>query len=115
MKFEVKVKVEVDREMILCMLIGAFEGGSTYWMEDFCLVETKRVNAVDFYDSALDKGVWIKDIDGKRLKLNRRRVQKGLKTFALTRHFSDMMDEMDDCETADAFLQHCLYGEMVYG
>lgn len=59
-------------------------------------------------------------VDGKGLShvLDRAAIEKGLKLFfspAYSRHSCNWLNEEDDAETADVFLQLCLFGEIVYG
>ena len=55
----------------------------------------------------------------RRLDLNA--VKRGLSAMASgydgipLRHFSAILNENDDAETADVFLQCCLFGKIVYG
>jgi hypothetical protein len=53
----------------------------------------------------------------KRLRLDRESIQKGLTILAekYPWHFTNILNEDDDAETADVFVQCCLFGEIVYG
>jgi hypothetical protein len=53
----------------------------------------------------------------KREYLTREKIGKGLQTMAdkYPEHFSAILTEEEDGETADVFLQCCLFGEIVYG
>jgi hypothetical protein len=31
------------------------------------------------------------------------------------RHFADLVNENDDADTGDAFVQCCVFGEVIYG
>ncbi len=53
--------------------------------------------------------------------LTREKIIKGMSTFASLKmgegghHFPNFLAENDDAETADVFVQCCLFGEIVYG
>ena len=51
----------------------------------------------------------------KRLDLNA--IKKGLQIMAekYPRHMGDFLNENDDADTGDVFLQCCLFGEAIYG
>lgn len=44
-------------------------------------------------------------------------IVQGLKVMAskFPRHFGDVLDENDDAETADIFVQCCLFGDVIFG
>lgn len=55
--------------------------------------------------------------DPKRYTLDMAAIERGLAVMAekYPKHFADFVAENDDAETADVFLQCCLFGEIVYG
>jgi len=64
----------------------------------------------------------ISDIEGdlneppwKRLDLDA--IKKGLQIIAekYPRHMGDFLNENDDADTGDVFLQCCLFGDAIYG
>jgi hypothetical protein len=52
-----------------------------------------------------------------RWTLNREKIQRGLTLLAkeYPRHFANFMSEDEDADTADAFFQLAVLGEIVYG
>ena len=48
---------------------------------------------------------------------NLEKIRKGLRVMAekYPRHFHNFLEENDDAETGDVFIQCCLFGEIVYG
>jgi hypothetical protein len=52
-----------------------------------------------------------------RFWLGKSEIEKGLSLMAeaYSKHFSDFIEENDDADTADTFLQLCLFGEVVFG
>ena len=120
--FEATVTKQIEDERIGDLLTGAFEGGSNYWYSI-----TEYINPtnekVEFKCSELpllkDCGVMIGDLedeDAKPILLNREALVKGLKVLEekYVWHLNNFLDESDDAETSDAFLQCCLFGEIVY-
>jgi len=54
----------------------------------------------------------------KEYDLNSSTLRNGLQRLAnhqQQRHWNNLINENDDAETADVFLQLCLFGEIVYG
>jgi len=59
----------------------------------------------------------IEDDDGAEYRLDLEAIRKGLRVMAdkFPKHFGDVLDENDDAETGDVFLQCCLFGDVIYG
>lgn len=121
--------INVDPQRVQDMIIGAFEGGSNYWLGNGRVELVQPAYAdmppagVVWYGNELrnvfaepDFKVTIQH-DGEELVLDQSAITKGLLTMATRygRHFSDLISENDDADTADVFLQCCLFGELVYG
>jgi hypothetical protein len=122
-EFEVTTTVKFSDERIEDLLCGALEGGSNYWYNI-----TGEVNPTNFkYPHPHLKlpmtegcGLLIGDVEDAEIEpklLNRESLAKGLKTMAekYSHHFKNFMEENDDADTSDVFLQCCLFGEIVYG
>lgn len=111
------VKTSISVERIEDMLCGAFEGGSNYWAR--LIVEGDDVKKEDAYFGWLEQGILkVEDPeDEKTYPLDIESIKKGLKVMAekFTRHFNDFVNENDDAETADVFLQCCVFGDVIYG
>lgn len=123
---KVGVKKEFTDKQLSDLLCCAFEGGVNYW----CRIEEYRMPEgepgwEDVYLPA--KHTWVplmeggemylREEDGERLVLNRRRIRMGLKKMAekSPRHFWDFANESCDAETGDVFVQFCVYGRIVWG
>lgn len=134
------VETKISDDRIRSLLCSAFEGGSNYWYmhegeklapgltyQDFRtggkmqfaeywhpwqlipLVDGCSLILSDKEeDDGPNKQTWI---------LDRAAIDRGLQTLAAKypHHFADILDENDDANTGDAFLQCCLFGELVYG
>ena len=126
--FKIAVSVEtVTANRLSDLLTGALEGGSNYWyvIENEILAE--GINRKDFAfphieipfteGCALIIGENEQDpsLCGKRLDWDS--MQKGLQIMydKYNRHYLDFINENDDAETADVFLQCCLFGEIIFG
>ena len=112
----VKVKVEhtFNKDAIESLLVGAFEGGSNYWIRWVKPVQ----EGVDFYDAPFGYGVRVRADDETHSRLlNMTAIEKGLQLMADTqpRHMADLLNQNDDATTSDVFLQLCLFGYLVYG
>ncbi len=122
----VPTKVSVER--IKDLLTSAFEGGSNYWIE-----RAKRTgkaidrNQAPFLSDApvvKDGGLQIKDYEnggGKSpdgwYSIDSKTLAEGLVVMAqkYPKACADFINENDDAETADIFLQCVCFGETIYG
>lgn len=126
-----EAKIQVPYEKIANAIIGAIEGGSTYWMQDFLMEETGaplpegsiwyaeprfyqygfKIKA-NYDDPDLGEG----NAKGSRV-LTMTDFEKGIQIMAekYPRHFSDLMNETDDAITHDVLMQCIVLGELVYG
>lgn len=117
------IKVTVPVERIRDSLICAFEGGSNYWYShlqvDRDVAELGEPGCHRFHIIPTVKGgsISLRDDAGVKHTLNLAKIEKGLKTLAekFPRHFADLLSEDEDADTGDAFLQCCLFGDVIYG
>lgn len=122
------ISVPVTLDRVRDMLIGAFEGGSHYW----CSIEECVAPVVGdvpwpgeresfpHADYPLREGgaVGIVDNeDGGTYRIDREACERGLRIMAekYWDHFSDLVHETDDANTADVFLQCAALGDVIYG
>ncbi len=133
----VKTTVEITLRRIRDLLCSAFEGGSNSWcrIKDRVLAEGVfigdfrkggRFNDPDDYWHPnqiipTHPGCALiidapEDDDGKEYRLDMPALRKGLQVLAdkYPHHFAAILDESDDADTGDAYLQVCLFGECVY-
>lgn len=111
------------------LLCCALEGGSNYWYQivKFIEPETLACRAHDKeifrhldYPVNVGGALIFQDNEGdpkNRYRLDLRSIEKGLKSMANNspEHFASFIAENEDADTGDVFLQHCLFGEVVYG
>ena len=124
MSFIVKVTKAFSNNTIYDLLVTAREGGSNYWMDSYkCEKPKQDFTPVDgevykFADYPIHGGrVIIKHDDGESSILTRATIERGLKVMAneYPKHMDDILNENYDADTADVFLQCCVFGEVVYG
>lgn len=123
-----KVTTLLTDEKIAGLLCSGMDtGGINYWAE----VQSKRkprgkmTVGEDWqryplysYPVTPTGSVTIKDIEtGKEYVLNRKSIQRGLTVMQekYPRHFGNFLNEDDDAETGDVFIQCCLLGDVLYG
>lgn len=122
----VSLAFDIPLEKIHDLLKEALEGGSRYWCEVDSLVKptalwtdkpsTKKLD----YPLSPDGAIIIVPSDEeepKKYRLDLNTIKSGLAIMAQKhpRCFSDFLTNDYDPSTADAFLQCCLFGELVYG
>jgi hypothetical protein len=118
-KFEVTTVVPISEKRLMDLMCAAWEGGSNYWAS--CVAHNREqvgcqwVFEVPFHPEG---EVTIQDIeDGDTFVLNLQKIQAGLQAFAkqYPRHFMNFLDENEDAETGDVFLQCCVFGRVELG
>ena len=121
-----QVTTTVTAQQVADLIVGAIEGGSTYWCSEYNILKTPAEvvpNGVVVYSHpefwAGDFEIEFKDgeDDDKSHTITPEVLKKGIQVMAekAPRHFRDWMQENDDAETSDVFLQCILFGEIVYG
>lgn len=124
---QITTLVPVKMRRVYSLLVGAFEGGSGYWMEDWGiskLPEGYAKSDIEFAHAEVPLlpggALWIEaevlDVP-ERLTLDIKACNRGLLLMATLypRHWNDFITEGDDADTADVFLQLATMGDVVYG
>ena len=120
-KFTVPESVNVER--VKGLLCSAFEGGSNYWYTD--------LNVHQWPDGVSSREAWHMEVpvveggvlslvdkyEGDEHLLDLAKITKGLAIMRekYPRHWSNFATENDDAETADVFLQCCVFDDIIYG
>ena len=131
---EIKTTNLVTNQRILDMLVTAFEGGSNYWIEEVISNPPAGTKYEDFKqggEHAPDEYypayqilplvggsiTIIDNEDGTKYCLNSTAIADGLQLMATKypRHWDNFINENDDAETADVFLQCATMGDVVFG
>lgn len=125
-------EITVPLERITNCLIGAFEGGSTYWLRGVEYTTTppgEYENPMYSDDHFWNDGGRAKisydnpeagesdDGDQVEKEIGLPELKAGLAVMAAKhpRHFGDLVAENDDADTHDVFIQCALMGDVVYG
>jgi len=128
-KMSFTVKTEISNQRIQDLLCCALEGGSNYWcrQHSFRYPEGKGKDDYTYrhLEVALDGGIQLLvedcDVFGEVAithELTREVIQAGLELFSKFEpksHFDNFINENEDAETGDVFLQLCLFNEIRYG
>lgn len=127
MSYKIKTEVEVSKKRLSDLVCTAFEGGVGYWCCIEKYVEPKEITfrsdderIYRHIDYPLNPGggMIVSVVESELLyDVNEPVLVKGLETMALKypRHFADFLNENEDGNTADVFLQCALFGEITYG
>ena len=138
-QIEITRKITITDDQISALLCCAFEGGSGYWCRIDKTVLTDDLKVSDFGEGGkmqkpgnywhwsqlvplvpgchLVLGPYANEYDDDdHWILDRESLVIGLKVMAekYTRHFDNFINENEDAETCDVYLQCCLFGEVVY-
>lgn len=127
----VEVKLAVPISRVQDLLCCGMEGGIGYWATIVGYKEPKsivhRTDDEQIYkhlDYPVNEGgaVIIEDEEGgKTYELDLEKIQNGLRAMAGLKpgegagHFTNFIEQNEDAETGDVFVQCCLFGEIVYG
>lgn len=131
----IKVQVDLDFAQVTTLLVGAFEGGSNYWIdhkewgsrlrqlheESPYAKESIGSCYSDLMAWAAERGkqfeVLVEDNDGAKRFITPESLAHGAIVMArdYPRHYRALALENDDAETSDVYLQCVLFGEVVYG
>ena len=122
--------VKITNHQIASLLCTAFEGGSGYWARaelaytpteaemndaetygDWAGYAFYMVNHPDFKFTLTD----LEEDESYTITLDS--LKKGLKVMAkkYTRHFDNFINENDDANTGDVFLQCAVFKKVIYG
>lgn len=140
---QIQILIDVPLERVRDLLCNAFEGGVGYWcrimkyeypegktaksyvyrhcevVPDGGVMYLRDCSDDDYGDSENVDAEWEKlpESEKEEWTLTHSKLIKGLQTMATKypHHFNNFIKDNDDAETADVFVQCCLFGEIVYG
>ena len=141
---KIKTEVEIPNDIIVALVITAFEGGSNYWAPNVEFNGTRDGYDANPWYSAEKYTNYLAQADGlstdvservlwfilfededesgvmedmKKHNIGRVQIEKGLNLMAANAswHFNNIVNDNWDAETADVFLQYVVLGEIVYG
>lgn len=116
----INVPTTITSQRIADLVVTAFEGGSNHWIEK---VERIAGAASDqpwyadplLYDGVFHIRVWA---DGSPYELTVENAKRGFVLLAQqfeSTHWADFMEENEDADTADVWLQLSVFGDIIYG
>ena len=122
--FKVQPTVEITYDQVSNLVVCALEGGSNYWCR-FIKKESGSdpANAkLSYCECPLQPDGWLlledmeEDGKAKRYTLDLPKIKKGLQRMAekYPSHWANLVQENEDANTGDLFLQLCLFGDLVY-
>lgn len=127
----VTTETEIPLQRIADLLCCAFEGGSNYWATikkkrepqafSFRYLADISDTPTSYTDYPLNRGGFlvVGDIEGDMEDglLDMGTIRHGLQVMAnqYPRHWNDFINDNEDADTGDVFLQCCLWGEVVLG
>ncbi len=126
-KYGCSIDIQPDR--IRDLVVNAVEGGISYWCEEFSpfyidiIKEKGRVwyDQEELYTKEFSIKIILRaddDFNGKKeFYLHPAGINKGLQIMAekYSWHLNNIIQENDDAETADVFIQLAIFDEIVYG
>jgi hypothetical protein len=129
----VTMKKDISLQRVMDLICTGMEGGIGYWSqisgyidpvpvpEKSLMMEGEkpfRHNEWPVYDGGAVLLEVIEDYEEPRtVKLDKDALKRGLELMpkVAPRHWQDFVNENDDAETGDVFIQLCVLGEVVYG
>lgn len=115
------VTTQIAASVVEGLVTTAFEGGSNYWYSSLAPDNADDLEGIGYWHIELPlmpgRYVTFEDLEGDEHKLDLAAIQRGLSAMAM-RHPRDMADALnqeDDGDTADVFLQCCVFGKVIYG
>lgn len=110
---------KISNQQIADLMVTALEGGSNYWIDR---VEPRYTCHHDYSEpqnygpDMVERALFAEDDDTPYL-LNDEAIQNGLRLMPTLcpHHWADVVNDNVDADTADVFLQLCVFGELVYG
>ena len=122
---ERKIEINVPEQRLKDLVCSGFEGGIGYWcqIQDYVMPDGVEVK-FKHIDLPFIKGGAVlcqvtDEVNPPMLRLDSKAIDEGLRLFSTdpkwSRHFTNWINENDDAETGDVFLQLCMLGDVIYG
>jgi hypothetical protein len=124
-----QISNRITNQQLEDLFITAYEGGSSYW----CGIENEELDkARDGFKSketpAPSQFLWAALLAGQTINLydqedhsdwtlNLEKLKTGTEKFTMEQvdHYADAVSDRMDAETADAWFQICVLGEIIFG
>jgi hypothetical protein len=126
---ELSVPMTITGKRIADLVVTAFEGGSNYWIERVELVHPQDAllpkpgpispwyALAEVYDAEFNIRIDVLE-ETTPVYLTRASAAAGFRRLAEqfeSTHWADFLEENEDADTADVWLQLSLFGEVVFG
>lgn len=123
----VTVPFAMKLELLTNLIIGALEGGATYWLRSATyLTDTKAYESPAYAEVAFwQKGgrmtVFYDDPDNEErqagFEIGLTELTNGATVMSekYPSHFGDLISENDDATTSDVYIQCVIFKEIIYG
>ena len=127
MDLTIQVENKIPQQRLEDLLVTAFEGGSNYWcainVDATTFPEGMGINDYKYWYMSVpleDGGNMVigeKEDESVGNDLNLKTIKNGLEIMAkkYPYHYGNVVGDNFDAETADVFLQCCLYGDIIFG
>lgn len=112
----------LSSEQIADQMVTALEGGSNHWLEHFHLINGSPTPVRPWY---ADPKLWAGDFEidvciggeDEHVTLTPTHILRGQQILLddYPHRWTEIVEETGDAETADVFLQLCVFGEVVFG
>jgi IS4 transposase len=116
----INTPIVIDSQRIADLVITAFEGGSNHWIQKVERIAGTANERPWYSDPLLYDGVFHIRIwaDGSPYELTTETAKRGFVLMAeqyQSTHWADFLEESEDADTADVWLQLSVLGDVVYG
>lgn len=123
----ITVPLALNLELLTNALVGAFEGGSTYWLRerdyltDKSGFEQPAYAEVGFWQGGGRMKLFYDDPENEKARaefeMGLPEMLNGVTLMAekSAGHFGDLISENDDAITHDCFIQYVIFGDVIYG
>lgn len=109
----------MNKEIIQSLLCCAFEGGSNYW---YTIIDhNKKDIGVEYVSMLLaENNGWMKIEDtqsGTKHFVHHDQIKQAVALMKdkYPKHYRDAIEENEDADTGDVFLQLLVFGDVIYG
>ncbi len=123
MGFTITHTIEISDQRVGDLICSGVEGGIGYWCGEIKYVTTlshEPKPSEYTWEYVLRGGeakFYVPDYEDEWFSLTREKCEHGLALLRdkYPQHFLNFVDETDDADTGDVFIQCCLFGELVFG
>jgi hypothetical protein len=116
--FSVTSTTDITAHQIADLMTSAMEGGSGYWIASITprYLKHEEYSSADAYGPTMVPRTFKAEDDDNEYILDFEAIQKGLQVMAdnFPTDFGDLRNDEADADTADIFLQCCLFGDLIY-